>query len=168
VTDIVNREVEILIYLFPGALLALTICAGVVIVVRKIRRAKIAGHEEQLSGPEIIDTVKGIAVDLLKDGNGASEIESKLLDEGIDESTAADLTRRSIKLLSQEETTEGIRNMRWGGAFFGAGVVVTAVTYWAASPGKTYVIAWGAIVFGAFEFINGLAHWRRGSYWSTK
>ena len=36
------------------------------------------------------------------------------------------------------------------------GIVVTAVTYSAATGGGRYVVAWGAIIFGGFRFIRGL------------
>jgi hypothetical protein len=37
------------------------------------------------------------------------------------------------------------------------GLIVTAVTYSNASnEGGTYVVAWGAIVFGGYQFIKGI------------
>ena len=36
------------------------------------------------------------------------------------------------------------------------GIVVTAVTYQVASGGGTYVVAWGAILFGAIQALRGL------------
>ena len=47
--------------------------------------------------------------------------------------------------------------------FFGllwcvGGIVVTLVTYNAASNGGTYIIAWGAILFGGIQFLKGLFH----------
>ena len=38
------------------------------------------------------------------------------------------------------------------------GIVVTVVTYNNASPGGTYIIAWGAIIFGGIQFLKGLFH----------
>ncbi len=38
-----------------------------------------------------------------------------------------------------------------------SGILVTLVTYSAAAPGGTYVIAWGAIAWGAVEFFQGLS-----------
>jgi hypothetical protein len=48
------------------------------------------------------------------------------------------------------------RDMRVGGLWCLGGIVVTAVTYSAASGGGSYVIAWGAIVFGGIQFIRGV------------
>ena len=50
----------------------------------------------------------------------------------------------------------GRRNMVVGGLWCGGGTVVTVVTYSAASGGGSYVVAWGAILFGGFQFLKGL------------
>ena len=154
--------------MIPAVLLALTICIGLAFVVKTVRFVKSRIHGEQPSELENVEIANSVAADLLKDGHGASEIEAKLIDMEIDESTAANLTRSSITSLSQEEKSKGIRNMRLGAAICASGGVVTAVTYWAADPGETYIIAWGAIAFGATAFLKGHAQWRRGGFWSTK
>jgi len=48
------------------------------------------------------------------------------------------------------------RNMIVGGLWCGGGAAVTAVTYANASGGGTYVVTWGAIIFGGFQFLKGL------------
>jgi VIT1/CCC1 family predicted Fe2+/Mn2+ transporter len=48
------------------------------------------------------------------------------------------------------------RNMVVGGISFLAGVLITIVTYAAAADGGTFVVAWGAILFGAIQFFKGL------------
>jgi len=50
----------------------------------------------------------------------------------------------------------GLRNMAIGGVICLIGIVVTAATYSAASNGGHYVVAWGAIAFGALQFFKGL------------
>ena len=53
----------------------------------------------------------------------------------------------------------GIRNMGVGGLFFGGGSAVTVISYEAAQSdphGGTYVMAWGAIIFGGIQFVKGL------------
>ncbi len=46
--------------------------------------------------------------------------------------------------------------MVFGALWCIGGIVVTVVTYSAAASGGTYVVAWGAIVFGAIQFFRGL------------
>jgi hypothetical protein len=50
----------------------------------------------------------------------------------------------------------GVRNMLFGALWCVGGTVVTAVTYQSASPGGHYIIAWGAVLFGAIQFLRGL------------
>lgn len=50
----------------------------------------------------------------------------------------------------------GARNMGLGFLWFAGGVIITWVTYTAASGGGTYVITYGAILVGAIQFIIGL------------
>ncbi|HLH86887.1 MAG TPA: hypothetical protein VKX28_00400 [Xanthobacteraceae bacterium] len=60
----------------------------------------------------------------------------------------------------------GLRNMAIGGVICIIGILVTAGTYGAASSGSGgghYVIAWGAIVFGGFQFLKGLFQMVTGS-----
>ena len=38
------------------------------------------------------------------------------------------------------------------------GIAVTMITYNNASNGGTYIIAWGAILFGGIQFLKGLFH----------
>ena len=50
------------------------------------------------------------------------------------------------------------KNMAYGAIWCIGGTLVTALTYQAASEGGGhYIIAWGAIVFGGFQFLRGLA-----------
>jgi hypothetical protein len=57
----------------------------------------------------------------------------------------------------------GLRNMGIGAAICIVGIVITAATYSAASRGGHYVVAWGAIVFGGFQFLKGLFQVATGS-----
>ena len=45
--------------------------------------------------------------------------------------------------------------MLHGALWCGGGILVTGITYLAASGGGTYFLAWGAIVFGAIQFFHG-------------
>jgi hypothetical protein len=48
------------------------------------------------------------------------------------------------------------RDMLVGGLWCVGGIIVTVVTLAAASGGGTYVVAWGAIIFGGIQFFRGL------------
>src|SRR5262245_58110945 len=54
---------------------------------------------------------------------------------------------------------EAMRNMTVGGLWCVGGLVVTGITYGVASSGSgggSYVVAWGAIIFGGIQFLRGL------------
>lgn len=51
------------------------------------------------------------------------------------------------------------RNMLVGGLWCGGGLLVTLFTYMAASGGGTYVVAWGAIIFGGWQFLKGISQY---------
>jgi hypothetical protein len=55
----------------------------------------------------------------------------------------------------------GISNMLLGGGFFVVGLIVTLGSFSAASSGGTYYLCWGAIIFGAIQFIQGLIQYLR-------
>ncbi len=50
--------------------------------------------------------------------------------------------------------------MLYGALWCLGGLVVTVVSYGAASGGGTYVVAWGAVLIGAFQFLRGLGQFR--------
>jgi hypothetical protein len=49
------------------------------------------------------------------------------------------------------------KNIVIGAIWCIGGTLVTVLTYQAASGGGHYIVAWGAIVFGGFQFLRGLA-----------
>ncbi len=55
------------------------------------------------------------------------------------------------------EDNGATRDIVVGGIFFLGGSGVTIATYLLASGGGTYVIAWGAIIFGLFQMVRGFA-----------
>jgi hypothetical protein len=57
----------------------------------------------------------------------------------------------------------GLVNMGIGVGLAAIGIVITAVTYSAASHGGTYVVAWGAMAVGAWRFLLGLFQILRGT-----
>jgi hypothetical protein len=51
------------------------------------------------------------------------------------------------------------RRMLYGVLWAVGGTIVTVASYEAASAGGTYIIAWGAILFGIIDFLRGLFGW---------
>lgn len=61
-----------------------------------------------------------------------------------------------IKQIPVVNKEVGKKNMLYGALWFIGGVVVTVGTLSAASGGGTYIVAWGAILFGGIQFVQGL------------
>jgi len=57
----------------------------------------------------------------------------------------------------------GMKMMLWGFGAAVVGIIITVVTFVAAAPGQTFVVAWGAIIFGSIRGIMGAVHLSRGS-----
>jgi hypothetical protein len=79
-----------------------------------------------------------------------------------------DLSVSSTGMVQLIETTEryrnhdkGIRNAQMGFVIALIGTIVTIATYSSADPGGTYIVAWGAIVFGGMQMLAGMALARR-------
>jgi len=58
--------------------------------------------------------------------------------------------------LPDNDSEKHSRLMVSGALWAIGGTLVTAVTYNAAKDGGVYIIAWGAILFGALDFLRGL------------
>jgi len=70
-----------------------------------------------------------------------------------------DLSARPRDASHRSSNPVGVGDMVIGGLICAVGIAVTAVTYNDAvsSGGGTYIVAWGAIVFGGIRFLRGLA-----------
>ena len=55
-----------------------------------------------------------------------------------------------------ERSSESKKAMLTGGIIFTIGVSITVGTYIGAANGRTYTIAWGAIIYGLIKFFKGL------------
>jgi membrane associated rhomboid family serine protease len=55
----------------------------------------------------------------------------------------------------------GATQMLWGFGVAVIGVIITGVTWAIAAPGGTFIVAWGAIVFGTIRGIAGAVRMNR-------
>jgi hypothetical protein len=92
-------------------------------------------------------------------GFSASQIENQLVEQGIDRDRARSVARAAVEASKGVVREAGLRNMAIGGTVCAAGLAVTFFSYWraVAHPGTgTFLLAWGAILFGAMQFLYGL------------
>ena len=88
-----------------------------------------------------------------------------------DTTKSAPIRNDLVEEIAEPETAENLeenkvlankyaRTMLYGVIWAVGGTIVTMATYSAASKGGgTYVVAWGAILFGIFDFFKGLFGW---------
>jgi hypothetical protein len=117
---------------------------------------------QETSQEEVVKAIYTFAAEQMKNGVSAERIQSILEEKGLDRKVAAAVVgnlRRTRYNLNQKA---GRRNMIVGGLWCVGGILVTAITYSAASGGGTYIITWGAIIFGAIQFFRGLSQMSSG------
>jgi hypothetical protein len=106
------------------------------------------------------------ALEELDRGQSPAEVERDLTRKGFSPDVASAIVQRALTMRSHhyqhdegahKEASAGGTDMAIGGVICLVGILITAVTYSASSGGGTYVVAWGAIIFGAIRFFKGLA-----------
>jgi hypothetical protein len=115
-----------------------------------------------------VEAIYAYAGALLREGKSPSEVEDALVEKGIERKTAAIVVTKLVtarkdaavhmsSAVADANKEAGTRNMLIGGLICAVGLIVTIATYSAASSGGgQYVVAWGAIIFGAIRFFRGL------------
>src|SRR5262245_14534288 len=106
-------------------------------------------------------------------GASVHEVRAELLDRGADEKTASTLIhdllagdagreRYPVHSVGDAGAEDPVlaaarRNMAIGGVVFAIGLIITLATFAAASGpgGGRYIVAWGAIIWGAIQFCQG-------------
>lgn len=79
-----------------------------------------------------------------------------------DSDTSGLRQNQHTQVLGQNQPTKpGLMSIGVGFGIAAIGLLVTFATYTAAAPGGTYVVAWGAILFGAFEGLRGIYRYLR-------
>ncbi|MFN2530672.1 MAG: hypothetical protein ABR555_05195 [Pyrinomonadaceae bacterium] len=100
------------------------------------------------------------AAGLYKIGLSNPQIESKLMEKGLSALSVVEIMRDISKQRAGATKEAGTRNMLLGVLLCVGGIVVTGVTYAVAMGGGTFIVAWGAIIFGAGLFVRGLQQYQ--------
>ncbi|MFW6169074.1 MAG: hypothetical protein ACODAD_01200 [Planctomycetota bacterium] len=110
------------------------------------------------SEEEIVQAIYAFAAEQMKNGASSMKTEEMLVEKGLDKEAAVAVVANLRRMRSEALRSAGRNNMMYGALWCIVGTVVTVVTYSAAASGGggTYVVAWGAIVFGAIQFLRGL------------
>ncbi|MDQ5908051.1 MAG: hypothetical protein QG599_142 [Pseudomonadota bacterium] len=112
---------------------------------------------------EFVQAVYGHAAELMRNGAKSESIINNLIEQGLDAESAKVVVSNLDEARKKQKQEQGQKNMGFGTLWCIGGLVVTAVTYSAASGGGHYVVAWGAVVFGAIQFLQGLFQYSTAS-----
>lgn len=79
-----------------------------------------------------------------------------LIDQGMPVDAAEAVVNNVENNILKQLKSRAVKDVVFGLLWTVGGTVVTVVTYAGASGGGRYVVAYGAIIFGAIQFIKGL------------
>ena len=129
----------------------------------KITQKKRNIEKAQESGSnEFINSIWTYAFDEKKNGKSDNEIQKGIMENGLDEEHSI-LIIKSLESKAKEILDAHDTNMIVGGLICTVGIAITLWTYSAAATGGgSYIVAWGAILFGAIRFFRGLSN--KGKY----
>jgi len=119
---------------------------------------------------QVLKALSKTVAKALADGTSEAEVARTLTEQGWSEEQATKLVAGIARALeSYRQSPPGRRalaerhrkRMMRGLLWTVAGIAITVITHSAASSSGTYLIFWGAILFGVIDFLAGLVGWLR-------
>ncbi|MEZ4868524.1 MAG: hypothetical protein R3C14_44755 [Caldilineaceae bacterium] len=111
----------------------------------------------QVTKAEAVKAIYLYAAELAKKGHSYGQIVRQLQEQGLDQKAAAKVANDITQLQREALSSAARKNMLYGALWCIGGILVTFFSYAAAQDGGTYIVTWGAIVFGAVQFFRGLS-----------
>jgi dolichol kinase len=111
--------------------------------------------EEQESFHRIYDYAAQL---MIEEQKSAYEVKKKLIQMGLDDEMAdiiANKVNQKVSLAIKEKSDKDILH---GALWCGGGLLITMLTYAAASNGGIYILAWGAILYGGIRLFKGISN----------
>jgi hypothetical protein len=101
------------------------------------------------------------AEELRYKGYAATDILKELESQGIERSTAQAVLARLYTKSDKAGREAALMTMAIGGSICLIGIVITMISFEAASGGGRYIVAFGAILSGGYKFLEGLYTYMR-------
>lgn len=111
---------------------------------------------EAATQEEMVQALYQFAAEKMRDGASNQQIQAALMEQGVDRESAEMIVSQLSEARDAQLKEAAQKNMMFGALWCIGGIVVTVLTYSAASEGGGYVVAWGAIIFGAVQFFRGM------------
>ena len=111
----------------------------------------------QLSDQEI-QNIYNYAVMQLSDGRSKQEVIDMVVSRGIDPTQAPEIVSSLRMQIAQIKIDAANKDIKHGALWCGGGLLVTIGSYSMASEGGgSYLMCWGAIIFGGYQLLKGMA-----------
>lgn len=86
------------------------------------------------------------------------DVIDSLVKQGLSQETATIVVQNLEDQINTARRSKAKKDMLYGGLWLVGGAIVTLVTIANASGGGSYVVTWGAIIFGGVQFFRGLSN----------
>lgn len=96
---------------------------------------------------------------LIQQQRTAYEVTEDLVAKGLSRENAELVVHHIEEQADKARKAKAKKDMLYGGLWCAGGTVVTVASMNAASGGGSYVITWGAILFGGMQFVRGLVNY---------
>lgn len=94
---------------------------------------------------------------LFNQKKSAAKVRNDLVEKGIPKEEAAKIVKDIQNEIFEAKSAAKRKNMIYGGFWLGGGLIVTVVSYMATGGEGSYVVTWGAMIYGAFLLIRAMA-----------
>jgi hypothetical protein len=116
-----------------------------------------------------MDEVIQYVLECLNRGSSQAEVRKQLIASGMSAQDANEIVQQVASWRHKNPGVaagggnSGQTSMAIGGIVCLAGIAITVISFMSAQGGGTYVVAWGAIIFGAIQFIRGASQSQQGN-----
>lgn len=118
---------------------------------------------EQISAEEkqVVEQIYVYASDLIIRQNRPDyEVVHLLKDKGLNEPNAQMIVDKIVNQVNDARRSKAKKDILYGALWCVGGIIITVGTYSAASNGGgSYVITWGAILFGGIQLFKGIINY---------
>jgi hypothetical protein len=98
------------------------------------------------------------ALGLLQAGLTPEQVVSRLVEEGTPQPQAETVVGLMVERHRRQVAATSHRDIRTGALWFIGGALLSAGSYYFAPPGQSFLLAWGPVIFGGWQFVRG---WRK-------
>jgi hypothetical protein len=112
--------------------------------------------DQAMTNDRVVQIAYAFAAEQMERGSSCAQVEGLLVENGLGRAAAFAI----VSDLSEKRTAAiraaSRKNVVYGALWCIGGLIVTIVSYSEATDGGRYVVAYGAIVFGAIQLFRGL------------